>query len=364
MPKELAQVTEQRTFDDIEYVRVTDDTPTHARGTAFFPTRVTQDGHLFTAWGYPRIKRVYVLERGIRRYFKEAPFFVEEKIDGYNVRLVWVDGRIIAFTRGGFVCPYTTEWAELWAEQYGLHEFFHDHPDAVLCGEAVGASPYNYQNVYDLPPGLHFFLFDIMTSKGAFIPPDEKYLLAARYAIPTVPQLGQYSLARLEDLKEVILEINDREGEGVVIKSVDGTQVVKFVTPVSDLADIRDNLRVLFDMDSGYFLNRFLRATLFVQEFGLDEEEYARRFGESVLQGLAHLRDFDVAAEEYRILVRHIETWHRLRALLGTRVRIEELYTHAVLIEGRPFIQVGFRRIFKKSTKRFRTILKGYGHYD
>ncbi len=364
MAKELDQVTEERTFGDIEYVRVTDDTPSHARGTAFFPRFTNQEGHILTAWAYPRIKRVFVLERGVQRYFKEAPFFVEEKIDGYNVRLVWVEGRILAFTRGGFVCPYTTEWAEIWAEQYGLREFFHDHPDAILCGEAVGASPYNAQQVYDLPPGLHFFLFDIIHRDGTFLPPDEKYLLAARYAIPTVPQLGQYSLARLGELKNLLLEINERGGEGVVMKSVDGKQIIKFVTPISDLADVQDNLRILFDLDSGYFLNRFLRATLFVQEFGLDEEEYARRFGESILRGLDHLRHFDVAAEEYRILVRHIDTWHRLRTLLGTRVRVEEMYTHAVLIDGRPFIQVGFRRVFKKSTKRFRTILKGYGHYD
>ncbi len=364
MAKELERVTEERTFEEIEYVRVTDDTPTHARGTAFFPKMTDQQGRIFTAWGYPRIKRIYVLEAGVRRYFKEAPFFVEEKIDGYNVRLVWVDGRILAFTRGGFICPYTTEWADIWAEKYGLREFFHDHPDAILCGEAVGASPYNPQQVYDLPPGLHFYLFDILSQENTFLSPDEKYLLAARYAIPTVPQMGQYSLARLGDLKDLLLEINERGGEGVVMKSVDGSRLVKFVTPISDLADVQDNLRILFDIDSGYFTNRLLRATLFVQEFGLDEEEYARRIGESVLQGLSHLRQFDVAAEEYRILVRHIDTWHQLRALLGTRVRIEELYTHTVLVEGRPFIQVGFRRIFKKSTKRFRTILKGYGHYD
>ena len=357
-------VTEERTYEDVHYVRVTDDTPTYPRGTVVFPHLVDSRGQTFTVWGYPRTLRIYVLERGVRRYFKEQPFFVEEKIDGYNVRLVWAHDRLLALTRGGFVCPYTTEWASLWAEHMGLEEFFRDHPDLVLCGEAVGASPYNAQDLYDLPPGLHFYLFDILRPDGAFLPPDEKYLLAARYAIPTVPQFGQYSLARLGDLKDLLLDLNARGREGVVMKSPTGERVVKFVTPFADLADIRDNLILLYDVDTGFYTNRLLRVALFVQEFGLDPNEYALRIGESVLRGLAPLAEFQDAAEEYRILVRNISTWHRLRELLGARVRVEEVYTRPVLVDGRPFIQVGFRRVFRKSTKRFRTFLKGYGHYD
>ncbi len=358
------EYTEERTFQGITYIRITDDTPTHPRGTVIFSGAVDREGHIFTVWGFPRIKRVYVLRRGVQRFFKENPFFVEEKLDGYNVRLVYAQGQILALTRGGFVCPYTTEWATLWAESMGLHEFFADHPDMVLCGEALGASPYNAQQIYDLPPGLHFRLFDIANHRGQLLPPDEKYLLAARYAIPTVPQLGQYSLARIDELRDLILEINDRGGEGVVMKSPTGDRMVKFVTPASDLADIRDNLPILFDLDSGFFTNRLLRAALFVQEFGLDREAYARRIGESVLQGFSALEDFEHAAEEYRILVRNIDTWHALRELLGTRVRVVEMYTRPVVLDGRAFIQVGFKRVFRKSTKRFRNILKGYGHYD
>ncbi len=361
---ERQTVTEERTYEGIRYVRITDDTPTHPRGTVIFPQAVDSDGHIFTVWGYPRTLRIYVLERGVRRYFKEEPFFVEEKMDGYNVRLVRVGERLLAFTRGGFVCPYTTEWAYLWAEHMGLEEFFRDYPDLVLCGEAVGASPYNAQRLYDLPPGLHFYLFDILRTDGTFLPPEEKYLLAARYAIPTVPQLGQYSLARLRELKDLLLDLNARGREGVVMKSPSGTRVVKFVTPFADLADIRDNLILLYDVETGFYTNRLLRVALFVQEFGLDPEEYARRIGESILSGFAALAEFQAAAEEYRILVRNISTWHRLRELLGTRVRVEEMYTRAVLVDGRPFIQVGFRRVFRKSTRRFRTFLKGYGHYD
>ncbi|NPA90174.1 MAG: RNA ligase [Chloroflexi bacterium] len=357
-------VVEQRTFESIRYYRISDDTPSHPRGTVIFPDAVDQSGHIFTVWGFPRIKRVYVLERGLRRFFKERPFFLEEKLDGYNVRLVWVNRRVLALTRGGFVCPYTTEWAQIWAESMGLVEFFQDHPDHVLCGEALGDSPYNPQRPLDLPPGLHFFLFEISLPDGHRVPPEQKYELAARYAIPTVPQLGKFTVQELPAIKELLLEINNRGGEGIVAKGEQGERMVKYVTAASDLEDIRDHLPILFDLDSGYFTNRLLRTTLFVQELGLDEEEYAQRIGRAMLEGWSVLRNYRESAEEYRILVRNINTWKALQELLGTRVQVEELYTRPVVVHGRPFVMVGFKRVFRKSTKRFRMILKGYGHYD
>lgn len=64
-------------------------------------------------------------------------FYAEEKLDGYNVRLFCHNGAYYALTRGGFVCPFTTEWAEIWAQRHGLGAFFRDHPNQVLCGEGV-----------------------------------------------------------------------------------------------------------------------------------------------------------------------------------------------------------------------------------
>ena len=31
------------------------------------------------------------------------------KVDGYNVRIVRLAGRLVPFTRGGFVCPFTDD---------------------------------------------------------------------------------------------------------------------------------------------------------------------------------------------------------------------------------------------------------------
>ena len=46
---------------------------------------------------------------------------VEEKMNGYNVRIAQINDEIIAFTRGGYVCPYTTKKA---SEIMNMIDFF------------------------------------------------------------------------------------------------------------------------------------------------------------------------------------------------------------------------------------------------
>ncbi|MFN3481008.1 MAG: RNA ligase family protein, partial [Thermodesulfovibrionales bacterium] len=84
-----------------DFVRLSQDYKKLPRGTVFY------DGGCVP--GYPHIMRVLHLSRGINRYLKDSKFFVEEKMDGYNVRIVRIKERIMAFTRGGFICPFTTD---------------------------------------------------------------------------------------------------------------------------------------------------------------------------------------------------------------------------------------------------------------
>ncbi|MCR3882855.1 MAG: RNA ligase, partial [Methanothrix sp.] len=79
-----------------------------------------------------------MLSPAIKRHFPDG-VLVEEKMNGHNVRVVMVGGRVIALTRGGFICPYSTEVAK---DQINPR-IFEDHPDIVLCGEMVGPkNPY------------------------------------------------------------------------------------------------------------------------------------------------------------------------------------------------------------------------------
>ena len=62
--------------------------------------------------GFPKIPRSLMLYPGIAAHFSTCEkVAVEEKMNGYNVRVALIDDEIAGLTRGGFVCPYTTEKA-------------------------------------------------------------------------------------------------------------------------------------------------------------------------------------------------------------------------------------------------------------
>jgi putative ATP-dependent DNA ligase len=117
--------------------------------------------------GFPKIHRAMVLEPTIQTHFKGLPLVaIEEKMNGYNVRVVKIQDQVLALTRGGLVCPYTTEKT---TQEIGL-EFFRDHPDLVLCGEMVGPdNPYVPKDIYPEVESIAFYVFDIRESRRIFI---------------------------------------------------------------------------------------------------------------------------------------------------------------------------------------------------
>src|SRR5512133_3410794 len=85
--------------------------------------------------GFPKIRRAMVLDPTLKKHFSGLEkVAVEEKMNGYNVRVANVKGNILAITRSGYVCPYTTERANV---KLNL-KFFDDFPNLVLYGEMVG----------------------------------------------------------------------------------------------------------------------------------------------------------------------------------------------------------------------------------
>src|SRR3990170_3311551 len=125
-------------------------------------------------------------------------------------------GQLLALTRGGFVCPFTSEWAEIWWQRYNLERFFVTYPDYVLFGEVLGDNPYNSQRDPTIPPGLYFFIFEIMRSDGEFLRVHDRYELVESYELPTVPLLGQFTSDRIDELFEILRDLNNKEREGVV----------------------------------------------------------------------------------------------------------------------------------------------------
>jgi putative ATP-dependent DNA ligase len=354
--------TEIVTYQGLTYERHKKDRE-ELRGTISF--RDPQNGGgLRKVPGFPHIKRVYRLEEGIKRLFGNSRFWAEEKIDGYNVRIFQHGQKLYAATRGGFICPFTTEWARIWAESFDLEAFFRDFPGWVICAEVVGDNPYNWQRDPELSDGAHFCVFDIFDDQGNFILPEDRHALVQGYNLPAAPVLGQYSRADMNRIYSLLRDLNARQREGVVLKSATDNRALKFVTPASDLKDIADSLRIGFDLSSGFFFNRYLRASLFVKELGLDEDEYARRIGRAFLEGTPPLEGIEWAGETYVIFVCSRQTWEELYESLKTRVLIKCDEIREAKLKNRPMLKIVFRRVYQKSTHRYKRILKGHLHQD
>ncbi|HWP90691.1 MAG TPA: RNA ligase [Thermodesulfobacteriota bacterium] len=362
MPDRTRGVEEQD-YNGVKYWRYADDVGHTLRGTVVLFDSSGQIP-IRTVPGFPHINRVYRLRSGVRRFFHTNPFFVEEKLDGYNVRLLIHRGQPLALTRGGFICPFTTEWAEIWWRRYRLDRFFADYPDCVLFSEVLGDNPYNSQRDPAISPGLYFFVFDILGGDGEFLHVRDRYRVAENYELPTVPLLGQFSSDRIEELFEVLRDLNEKEREGVVLKSPTSKRAMKFVTPSTDLRDIKDNLILEFDLEPRFIINRLLRASLFIKEFGLDEDEYASRLGRAFLDGYGSLEAFESASETYNIYVQNLKTWNALRHMLSGHVTIKVEHVLPASLNGIEMLNVKFRRVFPKSTRRYREVLRGYGHID
>ncbi len=220
-------------FEGIRYVRFRDSARGFRRGTVVF-----ENGDVVL--GFPYIKRVVQLERGIKRVFKNRPFYVEEKVDGYNVRVVKVRDKVLALTRGGFLCPFTTERILDFINE----EFFRDYLNLVLVGEMAGPeSPYLVEGPPYVKEDIQFFLFDIQEKgTGRSIPAEERYKLAEEYGIPQVERFGLYDRSRIEELYELIERLSRERREGIVMKTPDMKRIAKYVTPYATINDIKIRL--------------------------------------------------------------------------------------------------------------------------
>ena len=259
---------------------------------------------------YPHIKRIFSLQNGLSRNIKSEEVFIEEKIDGYNIRIAGINGKILAFSRGGFIDYFITEKVQ---ELAAVKKFFASFPEAVLCAEAIGNTPYTRPTGdYD----VRLLVFDIDKGNGEFFSCEEKYRMLEKFGLDGVPSFGRFKVYEINKIRQIALNALKGKREGIVIKSSDRSEAVKFVNPYSDINDIELNAKLFFEMPTGFYAQRILRSAMFVKEFGLDHRQYAQQLGNaffsSLLQAFALLESGEEIFEEYEITIRSRETWNRL----------------------------------------------------
>lgn len=244
-------------FDNICFYRVTKRIGSLAKGSV-----ITRDGILYD---FPRIARILHLENGIRSAYT-GPFYIEEKVDGYNVRVARVQGRILAFSRSAYVCPFSTDRI---AEFLDIKRIFDENPNLIVCGEFAGPdNPYNAEHPPYVKEDIRFFAFDLMVMNSPHnIPIEERYRLFDLYRMPTVRRFGKFSPSDISSLKNIIKQLDEEGCEGMLIKPVNPDEKsLKYVTLSSCLRDIRVTAPLMAEMTSEFFTHRVIRAAMYIHE--------------------------------------------------------------------------------------------------
>lgn len=331
--------------EEISYVRF-------KAGIRFVPrgTVILKSGTII--WGFPHIPRIFILGNGIKRNISSEYLYAEEKIDGFNLRIAQIEKKLFAFSRGGFVDQFSTEKVR----GLGLDGFFEENPAYVLCGEMIGNTPYT-------PPTKDFdvrlLVFDIDRGDGSYLPPKEKYALFRKHRIIGVPQIGRFRSDDERSLRNAALALLKGKKEGMVIKSEDRSEVVKYVTPWADIDDIARNIKLMFDMPSGFFIQRILRSAMFIKDFGLDKKKYEREMGKAIysvlIEKLKQVENGYPVSEEFEISIKDPAVWDNICSHTSKDVRLEVLSKRK---EGEN-TRITFRKIYRKTDKRFRECLNG-----
>lgn len=308
--------------------------------------------------GFPKTRRTLMLSPTLKNHFKDE-IVVEEKMNGYNVRIASLGDEIIALTRRGYMCPYTTKKA---VEIMDLNDFFNDNPDLVICGEMVGTDNPYVSHYYEEIGSLGFRVFDLRKKiTNDPLPLKNKYEILEKYGLPSVRVLATLNTTEAsEKIKEIIKEIGGENREGVVIKDPK-MEVIPLKYTSSQAHDDEMNYAFTYPFDFGkdFFFSRVIREGF--QAFEMDEseeelQERANRLGKSILYSMVdtikNVASGNIASED---MVIDVETREEAEEFLR---HLHDLGVYALLIKFEDKKAV-IRRIHQSTTDKISNFLNG-----
>jgi len=331
----------------------------HYEGTAVF---ILPGSGYRVVEGYPHIRRVLLLSKAMPGHFPDQ-VVVEEKMDGHNVRVTRIAGELVALTRGGYVCPYTTmKMRRLYGE--GLERLFNDMgDDVVVAGEVVGLeNPYT-RHYYPEAPEWDYFVFDIFVENGTRpLPVMERRRTAESYGLRNVPLHAVVHKDDWEEVREIVSSLEGQGREGVVLKDPDyRVEPLKYTTSYINVNDIEKGMMYPFDEGHSFIFPRVLRQMFKAYEEGWDEErllEEARRLGEAILlpavESVKKYARGEQIAEEFILSfddLSHLEEFVSYAAMLGVPLTVVSVESydgvHKIRMLKHKKTNEYYRRIFR-----------------
>lgn len=266
--------------------------------------------------GYPKIRRALTLYPTLKKYFIDK-IVIEEKLDGYNVRIGKINNNVIAITRGGRICPFTTK------KVFNLLDtaILDDYPDLVLCGEMIGYNnPYVskyypevshiYSDDNNIVENLGFYIFDIRnkyTNEPFTI--DEKLKMLKKYNLPHLEPLDIVDKSDVDRVKEIINSLNEEGREGIVLKDpYMAVEPIKYTTHHTQCNDLKVGFRYMYDLGIDFMFSRIIREGYQSYEFNENEEKIDKRsyeIGKSIVKPMVEtireVAEGKLITEDYEI---------------------------------------------------------------
>ncbi|MBN2121946.1 RNA ligase [Candidatus Micrarchaeota archaeon] len=306
-------------------------------------------------YGYPKIRRVFSLEKGVQKNLHEGEIFVEEKIDGYNLRTIYEGGKIMCISRGGFLDFFATEKL---SDDENAKAFFAAHPNKVLYMEMVGNTPYTKA---PSGTGAKYYVFDMGDGKNNYLSPKERRKLCNDYGLNPVPLVKRVGGGNRSQLKKLAISLDKKGAEGMVLKQENPRRILKYVLPSSDIRDLAENSHLIFDMPLGFMKQRVFRCAASVNELGLNKKQYDARMGEALHCLLySALTSGGEAAEEFEFTIKNRETWGKLLSHMSKEVEIRDV--RETNLKGALIIR--FKKKYKEGSRKIRRAIEGYAQAD
>ncbi|WP_436344588.1 RNA ligase [Natronorubrum sp. FCH18a] len=297
----LEEHLERRNYEGRTYRHLSDARHGVERGTALIAGEVVR--------GFPKISRTLVLAEGIPTRFADRcdRIAVEEKLNGYNVRAARIDGDVLAFSRSGIVCPFTTRVLDRLVD---LEALFEAYPRAMVCGEMIG--PENPYTAHDYPDvdSLTFRAFDWRDRvSGDPLAVEQRRERYDRFEVPQTRLFGTYAVGDAADDVRSIVDDLDADGrEGVVMKSPDGTEQLKYTTSASNRGDLAYAFSLPFDYGKPFMFRRLIREGFQTVEWDESDDvarDRAHELGEAILLSMREtirtVADGDAVGERHTV---------------------------------------------------------------
>lgn len=327
----IADAFQRSTYRGREYFHLSAARHGIERGTAIVGETIVP--------GFPSVPRVLVLDPGVEEFF-DGPVALEEKLNGYNVRISRAAGELFAFTRSGYICPFTTHVAR----QYSFDSFFDAYPDYTLCGELIGTNnpytPHAYEEIDDVGSQVDdvgIQVFDIRENgTGTPLDVETRYERCEQFDLPTVPRFGIAEHDDIaSDVAEIITDLDERGREGVMMKSLDGTRQLKYTTSATHRSDLAHAFSQPFDYGREFLFSRVIREAFQAAERDESEQERRERaqaLGEAILlptiTAIERVEDGAVIGDQHTIRGERTAIESLIAQFLsqGLRLEIEDDY--------------------------------------